>query len=163
MQRTQICNANIESLNATVCISWIWEDMRSILKRDFLQWGSILLHVLPILVLSILQPELISANRLRNFFLLYNQRQAHGAEIGLFPRSILQAYTSLHVLSKTFLEWTYNEDIYTVITNFQIFQFFSIYLILSASLDPGVNSASKSNGYHKQKNNVYGEKSAAGA
>jgi hypothetical protein len=90
--------------------------MRSILKRDFLQWGSVLLHVLPIRVLSILQPRLISANRrsslpsrkrmtrLRNFFLLYNQRQAHGAEIEVFPRSILQAYTSLHVLSKTFLE-----------------------------------------------------------
>jgi hypothetical protein len=40
---------------------------------------------------------------------------------------------------------------------------FSIYLILSAALDPGVYSVSKRSEYHKQKNNVPGEQSAAGA
>jgi hypothetical protein len=35
--------------------------------------------------------------------------------------------------------------------------FFSIYLILPAALDPGVHSASIKNEYQKQKNNVSGE------
>jgi hypothetical protein len=43
------------------------------------------------------------------------------------------------------------------------FNFFSIYLILPAALGPGVHSASKSNQYHKQKNNVSENYSAAGA
>jgi hypothetical protein len=34
---------------------------------------------------------------------------------------------------------------------------FSIYIILLAALGPGVYSASDSNEYQKQKNNVYGE------
>jgi hypothetical protein len=40
---------------------------------------------------------------------------------------------------------------------------FSIYLILPVALGPGVHSASIRNEYQKQKNNVSGEKSAAGA
>jgi hypothetical protein len=40
---------------------------------------------------------------------------------------------------------------------------FSIYLILQAALGPGVYSASNRNEYQKQKNNVSGEKGAAGA
>jgi hypothetical protein len=41
--------------------------------------------------------------------------------------------------------------------------FFSIYLIFPAALGPGVYSASNRNEYQKQKNNVAGEYSAAGA
>jgi hypothetical protein len=41
--------------------------------------------------------------------------------------------------------------------------FFSIYLIFPAALGPGVYSASNRNEYQKQKNNVSGEQSAAGA
>jgi hypothetical protein len=41
--------------------------------------------------------------------------------------------------------------------------FFSIYLILPATLGPRVHSASNRNEYQKQKNNVSGEQSAAGA
>jgi hypothetical protein len=41
--------------------------------------------------------------------------------------------------------------------------FFSIYLILPAALGPGVYSASDRNEYQKQKNNILGEQSAAGA
>jgi hypothetical protein len=40
-------------------------------------------------------------------------------------------------------------------------EFFSIYLILSAAIGPGVYSASNRNEYQKQKN-VSGEQSAAG-
>jgi hypothetical protein len=40
---------------------------------------------------------------------------------------------------------------------------FSIYLILPAAQGPGVYSAPNRNDYPKQKNNVSGEKSAAGA
>jgi hypothetical protein len=40
---------------------------------------------------------------------------------------------------------------------------FSIYVILSAALGPGVYSASNRNEYQKQKNNISGEYSAAGA
>jgi hypothetical protein len=40
---------------------------------------------------------------------------------------------------------------------------FSIYLILPAALVPGVNPASNRNEYQKQKNDVSGEQSAAGA
>jgi hypothetical protein len=36
-------------------------------------------------------------------------------------------------------------------------EFFSIYLILSAVLDPGVYSASDRSEYQKQKNNDFGE------
>jgi hypothetical protein len=36
-------------------------------------------------------------------------------------------------------------------------EFFSIYLIFPAALGPGVYSASKSNEYQKQKNNISGE------
>jgi hypothetical protein len=39
---------------------------------------------------------------------------------------------------------------------------FSVYLILPAALGPAVYSASNRNEYQKQKNNVSGEKSAAG-
>jgi hypothetical protein len=39
----------------------------------------------------------------------------------------------------------------------------SLYLILPAALDPGIYSASNRNEYQKQKNNVSGEESAAGA
>jgi hypothetical protein len=39
----------------------------------------------------------------------------------------------------------------------------AIYLILPVALGPGVYSASNRNEYWKQKNNVFGEKSAAGA
>jgi hypothetical protein len=38
-----------------------------------------------------------------------------------------------------------------------------VYLILPAGLGPGVHSASNRNEYQKQKNNVSGEYSAAGA
>jgi hypothetical protein len=41
--------------------------------------------------------------------------------------------------------------------------FFSIYLILPATLRPEVYSASNRNEYQKQKSNVYGEQSAADA
>jgi hypothetical protein len=41
--------------------------------------------------------------------------------------------------------------------------FFSIYIILLAALGPGVHSSSNRNEYQKQKNNVSGEYSAAGA
>jgi hypothetical protein len=40
---------------------------------------------------------------------------------------------------------------------------FSIYLILPATLGPGLHSASDRNEYQKQKNNVAGENSATGA
>jgi hypothetical protein len=40
---------------------------------------------------------------------------------------------------------------------------FLMYLILPAALDPGVHSASNRNEYQKEKNNVSGKKSAAGA
>jgi hypothetical protein len=40
---------------------------------------------------------------------------------------------------------------------------FSIYLILSLSLSPGVHSASNINDYQKYKNKVSGEQSVAGA
>jgi hypothetical protein len=40
---------------------------------------------------------------------------------------------------------------------------FSIYLILLAALGPGLYSACNRNEYQKQKNNISGEKSAAGA
>jgi hypothetical protein len=40
---------------------------------------------------------------------------------------------------------------------------FSIYLILPAALYPGVYSAFNKNEYQKQRNNVFAEKSAAGA
>jgi hypothetical protein len=40
---------------------------------------------------------------------------------------------------------------------------FSIHLILPAALGPGLHSASNRNEYQKQKNNVSGEQSAAGA
>jgi hypothetical protein len=36
-------------------------------------------------------------------------------------------------------------------------EFFSIYLILPAALDPGVYSASEKDEYQKQKNNISGE------
>jgi hypothetical protein len=42
-------------------------------------------------------------------------------------------------------------------------EFFAIYLILLAALDPGDYSASNRNEYQKDKNDVSGEKSAAGA
>jgi hypothetical protein len=42
-------------------------------------------------------------------------------------------------------------------------EFFSIYLILPAALGPGVHSASNRNEYQKERNNVSGEQSAAGA
>jgi hypothetical protein len=38
-----------------------------------------------------------------------------------------------------------------------------MYLILPAALSPGVYSAFNRNEYHKQKNNISGEYSAAGA
>jgi hypothetical protein len=41
--------------------------------------------------------------------------------------------------------------------------FFSIYLILPASLGPGIYSASNRNEYKKQKNNVFRESSTGGA
>jgi hypothetical protein len=41
--------------------------------------------------------------------------------------------------------------------------FFSIYIILPAALGPGVYSASDRNEYQKEKHNVSGEKSEAGA
>jgi hypothetical protein len=40
--------------------------------------------------------------------------------------------------------------------------FFSIYLILPATLGPGVHSVSDRNEYQKHKNNVYGEQMAVG-
>jgi hypothetical protein len=40
---------------------------------------------------------------------------------------------------------------------------FPIYLILPAALGLGVYSASNRNVYKKQKNNIFGEKSVAGA
>jgi hypothetical protein len=40
---------------------------------------------------------------------------------------------------------------------------FSLYLILPAAQGPGVHSASNRNEYQKQKNNVSGEQSIAGA
>jgi hypothetical protein len=45
----------------------------------------------------------------------------------------------------------------------EVTDFFQIYLILPAALEPGVHSASNRNEYHKQKNNVSGEKSTTGA
>jgi hypothetical protein len=42
-------------------------------------------------------------------------------------------------------------------------EFVSIYLIVPAALGPGVYSASNRNEYQKQKNNVSGEQSTAGA
>jgi hypothetical protein len=42
-------------------------------------------------------------------------------------------------------------------------ELFSIYLMLPAALGPWVYSAFKRNEYQKQKNNVSGEESAAGA
>jgi hypothetical protein len=45
----------------------------------------------------------------------------------------------------------------------EVNEFFSIYLILPATLGPGVYSACNRNEYKKQKNNVLGELSAAGA
>jgi hypothetical protein len=45
----------------------------------------------------------------------------------------------------------------------EVYELFSICLILSAKLGPGVYSASSKNEYQKQKNNVSGEQSAAGA
>jgi hypothetical protein len=42
-------------------------------------------------------------------------------------------------------------------------EFFSIYLNIPAAIGPGVYSASSRNKYKKQKNNVSGEQSAAGA
>jgi hypothetical protein len=45
----------------------------------------------------------------------------------------------------------------------EVSEFFPIYLILPAALGPGVHSASNRNEYQKQKNNVSGEQSAAGA
>jgi hypothetical protein len=41
--------------------------------------------------------------------------------------------------------------------------FFSIYIILPAALGPGVYSSSDRNEYQKQKNDVSGKQSAAGA
>jgi hypothetical protein len=41
--------------------------------------------------------------------------------------------------------------------------FFLIYLNLPAALGPGIHSTSNRNEYHKQKSNVSGEQSAAGA
>jgi hypothetical protein len=45
----------------------------------------------------------------------------------------------------------------------EVNEFFPIYLILSATLGPGVYSASNRNEYQKQKDNVSGEQSATGA
>jgi hypothetical protein len=45
----------------------------------------------------------------------------------------------------------------------EVNDFFSICLILPAALGPRVYSASNRNEYQKQKNNVCGEQSAAGA
>jgi hypothetical protein len=45
----------------------------------------------------------------------------------------------------------------------RIMNFLSIYLILPTALCPGIYSASNRNEYQKQKNNVSGEQSAAGA
>jgi hypothetical protein len=45
----------------------------------------------------------------------------------------------------------------------EVNDFFSIYLILPAALTLGIHSACKRNEYQKQKNNVSGEQSAAGA
>jgi hypothetical protein len=45
----------------------------------------------------------------------------------------------------------------------KVMNFFSIYLILPASLGPGVYSASNRNEYQKQNNNVSVEQNAAGA
>jgi ABC-type uncharacterized transport system permease subunit len=45
----------------------------------------------------------------------------------------------------------------------EVIQFFSMYLIVSAAIGPVVYSASNRNEYQKQKNNVSGEQSAAGA
>jgi hypothetical protein len=45
----------------------------------------------------------------------------------------------------------------------EVNELFSIYLILPASLGPGVHSAANRNEYQKQTNNVSGEQSAAGA
>jgi hypothetical protein len=42
-------------------------------------------------------------------------------------------------------------------------EFSSVYLILPAALGPGVYSAYNSNEYQKEKNNVLGEWSTAGA
>jgi hypothetical protein len=39
----------------------------------------------------------------------------------------------------------------------EVNEYFSIYLILPAALDPGVHSASNRNEYQKQKNNISGE------
>jgi hypothetical protein len=44
----------------------------------------------------------------------------------------------------------------------EVIELFSIYLILPAALGPTVYSASNSNEYQKQKNNISGEKCAAG-
>jgi hypothetical protein len=41
-------------------------------------------------------------------------------------------------------------------------KFFSVHLILLATLSPGVYSASKRNEYQKQKSNVSGEQSMSG-
>jgi hypothetical protein len=46
---------------------------------------------------------------------------------------------------------------------FSIYVILPIYLILPATLGPGVYSASNRNEYQKQENNVYWELSAAGA
>jgi hypothetical protein len=42
-------------------------------------------------------------------------------------------------------------------------EYFLIYLILPAAIGPGVRSACNRYEYHTKKNNVSGEKSAAGA
>jgi hypothetical protein len=44
-----------------------------------------------------------------------------------------------------------------------VIKLFSIYLIIPAALDSGVYSASNRNEYQKRKNNISGEKSAAGS
>jgi hypothetical protein len=45
----------------------------------------------------------------------------------------------------------------------EVNEFFSMYLILPAALGPGIYSASNRNEYRKQKDNVPGGKSSAGA
>jgi hypothetical protein len=45
----------------------------------------------------------------------------------------------------------------------EVIELLSVYLILPAALGPGVYSALNINEYQKQKNNVSGELSAAGA
>jgi hypothetical protein len=45
----------------------------------------------------------------------------------------------------------------------EVNEFFSIYLVLSTALSPVVYSTSNRNEYQKQKNNVSGEYSSAGA